>query len=90
MINFYHMLLETWVARFSANSDLGRAEKSLGTAATPVCFTTLQRHEFDTRSSIPHVCTLAVERKRFNHRLCDEGRNQVILRTENKRVLVLH
>jgi len=29
---FYHMLFEAWVARHSANSDLGRAQRSLGTA----------------------------------------------------------
>jgi len=32
MITFYRMLFEAWVARRSANSDLGRAQKSLDTA----------------------------------------------------------
>ena len=60
-------------------------------ALTPACFRALQRHEFDRRRScIPHVCTLAIERKRSKPRLCDKGRMKIILGTENKRVLVLH
>jgi len=37
MIIFYHMLFEAWVARRSANSDLGPAQKSLGTVVIWVC-----------------------------------------------------
>jgi len=60
-------------------------------ALTPVCFLRiLQKHEFDTRTSIPSDCNLALERKRSKPRFCDEGWNKVLLKTESKRVLVLH
>jgi len=40
--------------------------------------------------SIPNVCTLAIGRKHSKPRFCVEGWNKVILRTESKRVVVLH
>jgi len=40
--------------------------------------------------SIPQVCTLAIERKHSKPHFGDERWNKVILRTESKRVVVLH
>ena len=56
-----------------------------------ICLWALQRHGIDTRcSSITHVCTLAIERKRAKPRFWNKRRNKVILRTESKQVLILH
>jgi len=33
---FHHTLFETWVARCSPNSDLGRSHKRLGTAGLAI------------------------------------------------------